>query len=66
MNIVQSFYDHMASRYDKLFLNWQAETREQAVILDRLFAAQGFDQTASVLDCACGIGTQAWQLWGIR
>ena len=59
MNIVQSFYDHMASRYDKLFLNWQAETREQAVILDRLFAAQGFDQTASVLDCACGIGTQA-------
>ena len=59
MNIVQSFYDQMASVYDKLFLDWQEELREQAVILNRLFQEQGFAQNTSVLDCACGIGTQA-------
>lgn len=59
MNITQTFYDNMASHYDKLFENWQAATREQAVILDRLFREQGFDNTARILDCACGIGTQA-------
>ena len=36
MDIVQSFYDSMASHYDKLFQDWQAATREQALILDRL------------------------------
>lgn len=58
MDITQSFYDDMASRYDKLFLDWEATTVEQADILDALFRASGFDRTASVLDCACGIGTQ--------
>ena len=59
MNITQSFYDNMATQYDKLFFDWQAATREQAAILDRIFRAYGFDRTARVLDCACGIGTQA-------
>lgn len=59
MDIIQTFYDSMASQYDKLFQDWWATTREQAVILDRLFQTHGFDKTASILDCACGIGTQA-------
>ena len=59
MNIIQTFYDDMATSYDKLFLNWQAATREQAVILDRIFRAEGFDVSSRILDCACGIGTQA-------
>lgn len=59
MNIIQTFYDDMATSYDKLFLNWQAATREQAVILDRIFRNEGFDAAARILDCACGIGTQA-------
>ena len=59
MDITQTFYDKMAAQYDKLFLDWQSTTREQAVILDKLFAENGFDRTAGVLDCACGIGTQA-------
>ena len=59
MNITQTFYDNMASHYDKLFLDWQASTREQADILDSLFLKQGFDRSARILDCACGIGTQA-------
>ena len=59
MNITQTFYNNMASQYDKLFLDWQATTREQAVILNKLFQESGFDKTATILDCACGIGTQA-------
>ena len=59
MNIVQSFYDNMASQYDKLFLDWNAATKEQAVILDRIFNTNGFNVNSRILDCACGIGTQA-------
>lgn len=59
MNITQTFYDNLASEYDKLFLNWQATTQEQAEILNKLFTANGFDRSANILDCACGIATQA-------
>jgi 2-polyprenyl-3-methyl-5-hydroxy-6-metoxy-1,4-benzoquinol methylase len=59
MHITQTFYDKLATHYDKLFLDWQATTREQAVILDRLFQNYGVDKSAQILDCACGIGTQA-------
>lgn len=59
MNITQTFYDNMASQYDKLFLDWQATTQEQALILSKLFQDNGFDNSANILDCACGIGTQA-------
>lgn len=59
MNITQRFYDSLASQYDKLFLDWRAATQEQAMILDRIFRNNGFDHTAGVLDCACGIGTQS-------
>ena len=59
MDITQSFYDEIATHYEKLFLDWQSTTREQAVILDRIFKEHGFDTKALVLDCACGIGTQS-------
>jgi 2-polyprenyl-3-methyl-5-hydroxy-6-metoxy-1,4-benzoquinol methylase len=59
MNITQTFYDNLATHYDKLFLDWNATTREQALILDKIFIDYDFDKTARILDCACGIGTQA-------
>ena len=59
MDITQTFYDNLASQYDKLFLDWQSTTGEQAVILNKIFKENGFDNTARILDCACGIGTQA-------
>lgn len=58
MSITQTFYDALAPRYARLFLDWQATTREQAALLDRLFSDAGFDRRARILDCACGIGTQ--------
>lgn len=59
MSIIQTFYDNLATQYDKLFLDWQATTKEQAEILNHIFKNNGFDMTAKILDCACGIGTQA-------
>lgn len=59
MNITQTFYDNLASHYDKLFLDWQSDTHEQAIILQKIFENNGFNNTAHILDCACGIGTQA-------
>ena len=65
MSIVQTFYDDIASQYDKLFLDWESTTKEQAVILNKIFTDNGFDHTAHILDCACGIGTQAIGLAGL-
>lgn len=59
MDIVQTFYDNLAKQYDKLFLDWQATTKEQALILDKIFKSNGYSGQAKILDCACGIGTQA-------
>ena len=59
MDITQKFYDNLASQYDKLFLDWQSATQEQALILEKIFLDNGFNKTARILDCACGIGTQA-------
>ena len=58
-NVTQSFYDGIASQYDKFYLDWQTASREEALFLDGIFRAYGFDRSARVLDCACGIGTQA-------
>ncbi len=59
MDIIQTFYDDLASQYDKLFLDWDETTREQAKLLSGIFSENGFDYSAEILDCACGIGTQA-------
>ena len=37
MDIIQAFYNNMASQYDKLFLDWHAAAHEQALILNRIF-----------------------------
>ena len=59
MDRVRSFYDGLAGEYDRLFADWGEATRRQAEVLDRIFAAHGFGRDSAVLDCACGIGTQA-------
>lgn len=59
MDITQGFYDKMASQYDKLFLDWEDTTRKQACILDKIISDNGLGKDAQILDCACGIGTQA-------
>jgi glycine/sarcosine N-methyltransferase len=56
---VSGFYDDFASDYHLLFEDWEASMTRQAAaiasILERECPAVG----TAVLDCACGIGTQA-------
>ncbi len=59
MSIIQTFYDNLASQYDKLFLDWNATTHEQAAMLHQIFQEYCNFCSARILDCACGIGTQA-------
>lgn len=58
-NVVQTFYDGIAGQYDKFYEDWESAVRQEAAFLDGLFKKHGFTRSASVLDCACGIGTQA-------
>jgi glycine/sarcosine N-methyltransferase len=58
---VLSFYDAMAADYHLIFQDWVQAQEQQGYFLDRLIR-QHFDESRyplTVLDCACGIGTQA-------
>jgi len=55
----RSFYDALAADYDLLFADWDASISRQGRALDRLLVRQLGDARRGVLDCACGIGTQA-------
>ncbi|WP_149179594.1 class I SAM-dependent methyltransferase [Streptomyces sp. TRM49041] len=53
------FYDDLAADYDLLYADWEASVARQGIALDdRVTRALG-PGTYDVLDCACGIGTQA-------
>lgn len=41
MDIIQTFYDNLATQYDKLFQDWEETTKEQALILDKIFKDKG-------------------------
>ncbi len=58
-DITQRFYDSLAPQYDKFYLDWDAAVEQEAEFLQALFREHGFDPGARILDCACGIGTQA-------
>ncbi|MET0133554.1 MAG: class I SAM-dependent methyltransferase [Kibdelosporangium sp.] len=52
------FYDALADEYDLIFEDWWASAEWQGTILSRLLGPAPM----SVLDCTCGIGTQALAL----
>jgi glycine/sarcosine N-methyltransferase len=56
---VARFYDGLADQYHLLFADWDASVWRQGTILDRLIAGRLGSPPHRVLDCACGIGTQA-------
>ena len=58
-NVAQTFYDRIAPQYDQFYQDWDETVRSEARFLQGLFAELGFDASARILDCACGIGTQA-------
>jgi SAM-dependent methyltransferase len=56
---VEEFYDGLTEDYDLVWGgSWEAAVEQQGAVLDRIIREQS-DSAADVLDCACGIGTQA-------
>jgi SAM-dependent methyltransferase len=56
---VLGFYEELADFYHLIFDDWESAIERQAKILGNLLASQGVRGPLKILDCACGIGTQA-------
>ncbi|MFF0628526.1 class I SAM-dependent methyltransferase [Streptomyces sp. NPDC004296] len=56
---VARFYDRLAADYHLVYTDWDAGTARQGRALDAVIRAELGPDDASVLDCSCGIGTQA-------
>jgi glycine/sarcosine N-methyltransferase len=56
---VEAFYDDLAESYHLMFENWDRSIARQAAILGPILERYTGKVSAYVLDCACGIGTQA-------
>lgn len=56
---VLSFYESLADHYHLIFDDWDGAIERQARILGPLVASQIAAGPLKLLDCACGIGTQA-------
>ncbi len=55
----RAFYDDLAEDYDALHADWPASVRAQGEVLDALIRSELGTGPQRVLDCSCGIGTQA-------
>lgn len=57
----EQFYDELASSYHLIFENWEGSIIKQGKIIDELIKKNiKFDKDEiELLDCTCGIGTQA-------
>ena len=53
------FYEGLSGDYHLLFEDWPRGVRWQGEVLDRLLRGLLGDRPMSILDCCCGIGTQA-------
>ncbi|MFK8845726.1 class I SAM-dependent methyltransferase [Streptomyces sp. Ac-502] len=56
---LERFFDQLAPTYDLLYPDWTTAVSQQGRALDGHLRAALGDRAHRVLDCACGIGTQA-------
>jgi len=57
---VKHFYDRLAANYHLIFEDWNASIKRQAAALGAILEREcGSPSALRILDCACGIGTQA-------
>lgn len=54
----RDFYDQLAADYHLVYWDWEAAIERQADALDQLIRS-ACPQAKEILDCSCGIGTQA-------
>jgi glycine/sarcosine N-methyltransferase len=58
-DIVRDFYDDLAGDFDLIFEDWEASIARQAAALGPILEREcGPGNSMTILDCACGIGTQ--------
>jgi SAM-dependent methyltransferase len=55
---VESFYDRLAPFYHLIYPDWQASIESQSAALDGILREHWGERRLSILDVACGIGTQ--------
>jgi glycine/sarcosine N-methyltransferase len=55
----RGFYDPLAEHYHLIFEDWDKSIERQAGVFDALLASGLGTGPLRILDCACGIGTQA-------
>lgn len=58
MDVVR-FYDELAVDYHLIYADWRKSVARQGAVLDRLIGSYLGAGARAVLDCTCGIGTQA-------
>ncbi|WP_019885370.1 class I SAM-dependent methyltransferase [Streptomyces purpureus] len=58
------FYDELAADYDLMYADWGASVGRQGAALDRKVTEALGPGRYDILDCSCGIGTQALGLAG--
>lgn len=56
--MIQSFYDQLSPYYKYIFWDWNASVDRQSTILDEVIREYFGGSINSILDAACGIGTQ--------
>jgi SAM-dependent methyltransferase len=65
MTSVTEFYDRLSPIYHLVYHDWEASVRRQASQLDGLIREIWDGGVQTILDAACGIGTQALGLAGL-
>ncbi len=58
----EAFYDALASEYHLLFPDWWTAAQEHGQVIAGILADRDVRPPARVLDCTCGVGTQALPL----
>ena len=61
MSTTQRFYDDLADDYHLIFRDWEKTVERQGRVLDTVIRSRR-PMARTLLDCACGIGTQAFGL----
>ena len=56
---VRRFYDDLAADYHHVYAEWESAIERQSCVLDQLIQRESTVNASLVLDCSCGIGTQA-------
>ena len=56
---VLRFYEDLAEVYHLQFEDWSTAIERQSKVIDKLLKAEGLGPELQILDCTCGIGTQA-------